>query len=483
MEIKKKEIVAGTSWFEKIFAFNGDYAIKIPDYQRPYVWNSEKIETLVNDLQYHVEHNSGQPYYMGSILFFCQNGDYEIIDGQQRLTSLLILDKIVNKEQSILRKHTDKVQFFFNSPVSKKNIVEVNNYVKDYKVDWLQKYWNAVVSNLAFSVIITKSQDDAFSFFETQNNRGVKLGTADYLKSFHLRELKDEVGKQIAFAKQWDVNNTNQFLTYLFNKVLWRGRSWTGSSVWYESKEDVLQEFQKRTRDPKIKNRVQIFPTVKNKMAEAIQYNENSGILLDTSPIALQSNAINYPFSLRQPIEKGIGFFMYSERYTAIYHFLFHTEHPENSELCKFNIFYKSVYIDSGMSDYLKSLYRLCIVMYYDKFESMNINIFAKHLDYYIGVYRIELSSIYDKTATRILRDKKQNLLDIISHAFIPEQVFDFIIENTDDKIYKEENILLKKENGQLNYTVRSSYKRALLKYYGKEDQTNLKALKEWIKL
>ena len=186
---------------------------------------------------------------------------------------------------------------------------------------------------------------------------------------------------------------------------------------------------------------------------------------------------------MRQPIEKGIGFFLYSERYAAIYHFLFHTEHPKNSKLYKFKEFYNAIYDYSGMSGYLKSLFRLCIVVYYDKFESTNINIFAKHLDYYIGVHRIKLKSIYDKTVIHILKDEKQNLLDIISQAFIPEQVVDFIMENTDDTIFRSESIPLKKENGQLIYAVRSNYKRALLKYYGKEDQTNLKALREWIRL
>ena len=481
--IENNKIVAGTALFKSIFAFNGGYSIKIPDYQRPYVWNAEKVETLINDLQYHNEHNLGQAYYMGSILFFCQNDSYEIIDGQQRLTSLLILDKIANNGLSILATHPNNVKFFFNSPISKKNIVEVKNYVKDYKTDWLRNNWNTVLSDLAFSVIVTNRQDDAFSFFETQNNRGVKLGAADYLKSFHLRELREEEGKQIAFARQWDANNTNQFLNFLFNQIIWRGRSWTGSNVWYETKEDLLQEFQKKTREPEIKNQVQIFPTEKNKIAHAIQYDENEGIMLDTSPIALKSSAINYPFALRQPIEKGIGFFLYSERYAAIYHFLFNTEHIKSSELFKFNDFYESVYSRSGMSDYLKSLYRLCVVLYYDKFESRNISNFAKYLDYYIGVYRIELSSIYDKTIIRILRDKKQNLLDIISQAFIPEQVFDFIMENTNDAIFRDEIIPLEKENGQLIYTVRSNYKRALLKYYFKEDHKSLKALKEWIKL
>ena len=71
MEIKdNNKIVAGTALFKSIFTFEGGYSIKIPDYQRPYVWNADKVDTLINDLQYHIEHNSGQAYYMGSILFF-----------------------------------------------------------------------------------------------------------------------------------------------------------------------------------------------------------------------------------------------------------------------------------------------------------------------------------------------------------------------------------------------------------------------------
>lgn len=483
METKEKiNIEAGTAQFKRLFGFDGNYSIKIPDYQRPFVWNADKVETLINDLEYHIKHNSGQAYYMGSILFFCQNECYEIIDGQQRLTSLLILDRMANNDASILELIPDRLHFYFNSPISKKNIVDVKNYIKEYKIDWLKHNWNNIVSELVFSVIVTYRQDDAFSFFETQNNRGVKLGAADYLKSFHLRELREDEGKQVVFAKQWDTNNKNQFLNYLFNRVIWRGRSWKGSSVWYESQDEVLQEFQKRAKDPEIKNQVKIYPTVKNKIAHSIRFDENDGITLDSSPITLTSTALNYPFCLRQPIEKGIGFFLYSEKYAELYYFLFHTEHKKINELSKCIDFFNAVYIQTGMSEYLTSLYRLCLVLFYDKFESKQIDKFARYLDYYIGVYRIELSSIYDKTVIRILRDKKQNLLDIISQAFTPEQVFDFIIENTNDTIYRDEAIPLENDNGQILYTVRSNYKRALLKYYGKEAQNCLKAFKEWIK-
>ena len=482
MEIEKNTITVGTILFKDIFTFKNDYFIKIPDYQRPYIWNADKVETLIDDLQYYLENNNSQEYYMGSILFYRQNNNFEIIDGQQRLTTLLILDEIANTSRSILRISIDKIRFFFNSPVSKKNIIEVKNFLNNYKFDWLHENWNKVVSNLVFSVIISKQQDDAFSFFESQNNRGVKLGAADYLKSFHLRELREEEGKQAVFAKQWDANNTEQFLNYLFNKVIWRGRSWQGNNVWYESQDDVLQEFQKKTRNPEFKNHVKIFPMTKNQIADTILYDENDGIILKTSPITLKTHAINYPFALRQPIEKGIGFFLYSERYTAMYHYLFNIVNTYNNELDSFKEFYKAVYIQSRMSDYLQSLFRLCIILYFDKFESKKIGKFAKYLDYYVGSYRIKLSSVYDKTVVKILKEKKQNLLDIITQAFIPEQIFDFIFDNTDDTIYMNEKIPLKNDNGQLINKVQSNYKRALLNYYNKNNLSSLKALKEWIK-
>lgn len=230
--------------------------------------------------------------------------------------------------------------------------------------------------------------------------------------------------------------------------------------MWYESQKEVLTEFQKKTYTPVVKNNVQIFPTIKNKIAHAISYDENNGIMLETSPIALKSHAINYPFTLRQPIEKGIGFFLYTERYSAMFNYLFHTNHTEGTELYEFKRFYKAIY-KNGMSEYLQSLYRLCMVLYYDKFESNKIDKFARHLDYYIGAYRIELSSIYAQTVVRILRDKNQNLLDIISQAFLPDQVFDFIMENTNDRVFQEEKIALTEGDIKV-FKVRSNYKRAL---------------------
>lgn len=480
LDNRKIIIVAGSCTLKELFSFNNNYNISIPDYQRPYVWDKEKIEALISDLKFHIKQQTENHYYLGSILFYKNDSEienkYEIIDGQQRLTSFLILDYVTNQDNSILQQHKDKLHFHFNSPISQKSIIDIKNYLLQSQKEWLDNNWNTVRDKLVVSVIVTNSQDEAFAFFETQNNRGVKLSPVDFLKSYHLRELKSDEPKQAVFAKKWDQNNQNQFLDGLYSRILWRSRSWRGKQVNYENNDAILNEFQKKSIKS-CKNKldtVSVFPTLKNKMAQSLKFDENEGIILQTSPIALQAKAVDYPFALRQPLEKGVGFFLYTEKYTELYHHLFNKTYREKTELGQFQNFFEKIYVESRMSEYFVELFRLCSIAFYDKFESNQLLKFAKHLDYFIGAHRIKLDSIVAQTPVKILRDENQNLLDIISNAFIPEEILDFIINNTDDNIYAYENI-------EIDNRVKGRYKKALLEYYNIELTKNLTLKKDWI--
>src|SRR5690554_4139145 len=91
----------GVNNLKELILSNGEFAFSIPDYQRPYVWDEEKIETLFKDIAEELSLNVEQPsYYMGAILMHQKNNlQLEIIDGQQRVTTLLILDYVINKER------------------------------------------------------------------------------------------------------------------------------------------------------------------------------------------------------------------------------------------------------------------------------------------------------------------------------------------------------------------------------------------------
>lgn len=79
--------------------FSNDYSFRIPEYQRPYAWEAEEARTLLADLLDAYERDPEEPYFLGSLVLIKQDGpSADVVDGQQRLTTLTIL-------LSVLRKH------------------------------------------------------------------------------------------------------------------------------------------------------------------------------------------------------------------------------------------------------------------------------------------------------------------------------------------------------------------------------------------
>jgi hypothetical protein len=73
--------------------FSSDFSFRIPDYQRPYAWEREQAVQLLEDLLDTVGRDEDEPYFLGSVVLVKESEDAaaEVIDGQQRLTTLIIL--------------------------------------------------------------------------------------------------------------------------------------------------------------------------------------------------------------------------------------------------------------------------------------------------------------------------------------------------------------------------------------------------------
>ena len=77
--------------------FSDDFEFVIPHYQRPYSWTVEEAEELFDDLYNFMQQtrngNNPEPYFLGSIVLIKEDNNprSEVIDGQQRLTTLTIL--------------------------------------------------------------------------------------------------------------------------------------------------------------------------------------------------------------------------------------------------------------------------------------------------------------------------------------------------------------------------------------------------------
>lgn len=108
---KLKPIEAGEVQLGKLFTAEFDFAI--PDYQRPYSWGSDETLQLLDDLQGSLDRDTDEPYFLGSVVLVKEKGQpaAEVIDGQQRLTTLTIILAVLRDLATDVSLRTDIHRF------------------------------------------------------------------------------------------------------------------------------------------------------------------------------------------------------------------------------------------------------------------------------------------------------------------------------------------------------------------------------------
>lgn len=446
-----------------------DVVLSIPDYQRPYVWTKENISDLLTDWEEHffddqAYKSNAVQYFMGSIMIHNKGGVYEIIDGQQRLTTLLIMDYVWNKEQAVLNKGT--FSFNYNSKVSADHIKANRNFLESFKGGLVARFFKVIIKKIVCSIIITKSEDDAFVFFESQNNRGIPLDEIDYFKSYHLRELNNHEHYLRYFAKKFDeinaLNNSRlktksnlKSLNEIFIKQLWRARYWSKNKLWFASRKSLIDTFQKETVVFESVDDIKLYPSYNNRLGTSLKFNSNLQPELKSSIRLYNATSINIPFIINQPIQKGIGFFLYTEKYTSIFNYLFRDENVKViQELTE--LIYR-VY-----NEYFINLYQLSVVMYYDKFGEEKIEAFCKWFEHFMGAFRMNRSSIVEQSPIVLLRDYG-NVLQLIEQAYLSNEVLSSLKQFTSEKFY--EGFLYKEDEKGIVHIHNSDVSQSKLSY------------------
>jgi uncharacterized protein with ParB-like and HNH nuclease domain len=219
-------------------------------YQRDYKWQTKQVQELLDDLSgrfledHQASHERSQVekyghYFLGSIIISDRDGLKYIIDGQQRLTTLTLLLIYLHNFQ---KNRSDQVQvseliysekfsrrsfnidvpernpcmeaLFTGAPLddssqneSNRNILgryaDIGDLFPDelrasslpYFIDWL-------IENVHLVEITAYSDEDAYSIFETMNDRGLSLTPTDMLKGYLLANITDENRRLIA-ANLW----------------------------------------------------------------------------------------------------------------------------------------------------------------------------------------------------------------------------------------------------------------------------------------
>ena len=230
----------------------------IPDYQRPYKWDKEKCETLWNDIEEFsrsTEAQNEESYFLGTVVSYNnEDGNPEIIDGQQRMTSFMLLlrafytklETMDDNNQNVkgLRARLepciweihrisglveDKANTKIKSEVATEgeknifqNIIETgridsknnDNYTNNYRyfLDICSEYaknnplaWeNLCVTILEQCIILPincDSQDTALTIFSTLNDRGLPLSDSDIFKAKIYKATSEEKRKE--FVEKW----------------------------------------------------------------------------------------------------------------------------------------------------------------------------------------------------------------------------------------------------------------------------------------
>lgn len=258
----------------------------IPEYQRPYAWTDEQVETLFEDLWEFTATSGGtereSSYFLGSVVSYeNEDGEQEIIDGQQRITSLFLLlraiytkliatpvsertaeaNNFIGKiEPTIWRtnKLTGTVDFkniLLTSRVVNndgneilRSILETgkvdenakDNYSKNYRYFqvlfdkhstenplMVYQFIYALLNQAILLPITADTQDTALTIFSTLNDRGLPLSDADIFKAKIYNQL--EMDAKEKFIERWkeldeqatDANESIQQLFY-YNMFYYR---------------------------------------------------------------------------------------------------------------------------------------------------------------------------------------------------------------------------------------------------------------------
>ncbi|WP_088298129.1 DUF262 domain-containing protein [Helicobacter pylori] len=216
---------------------------EIPSYQRGYAWQKEQLEDFWNDLE-HVSKLGNQFHYMHSLTLReleneFESSAFEIIDGQQRLaTSLILLGllakttqnkdpkySLINLEPILSYKYYGLSEAFraiteeekdleaFKTSFYAKNLIKAYEFfqekIRNLPNTTLNKLLDALTKKMLFSVVgLNDNRIDPFSSFETINNRGKDLSTLELLKNrLHFVAHKICEGKKLEKLQQ-EINDT-----------------------------------------------------------------------------------------------------------------------------------------------------------------------------------------------------------------------------------------------------------------------------------
>ncbi len=275
--MQNNEIKFGKQSIAKVFE---DW-YTIPSYQRNYVWESDQVYDFLRDMKDNYLDHANDEYFLGSYIKQVRDYSNDLLDGQQRITTLFLLFAFLRdykKTDDDLRSNLQDMIFQKENKVKKlpsrtrldyQIRGNVNAFIRKYIIDEgsILANWNDIVAtasdiknnmtirhmcntlvcfksyfdenpdvditklvqfistNVVLIFISADSLEDSFRLFSIMNDRGLKLSSSDILKSSNLEKV-NSTSKIDNYARQWEEMQENlgedidRFLMYIRNLLL-----------------------------------------------------------------------------------------------------------------------------------------------------------------------------------------------------------------------------------------------------------------------
>ena len=232
--------------------FSKEFEFHIPSYQRPYAWTEDEANTLFDDLYDFYQTNPKENYFLGSVVLVKNEKPHaEVIDGQQRLTTLTILLAVIashfsGDQKATLAKYIcepgnefeslkpsprlylrEKERAFFEQvqnlsiqdilsldPLkldteAKQHIVlnckALNKKISENfsnNISSLLEYVQFLLQRCFIIIVSTPSQDSAFRVFSVMNSRGLDLLPIDIIKADTIGSLDSNL--RVDYTEKWE---------------------------------------------------------------------------------------------------------------------------------------------------------------------------------------------------------------------------------------------------------------------------------------